>query len=215
MFRDRRDAAESLAKPLRPYRGRKDTVILAIPRGGVVIGAVLAHELELPLDVILTKKLPHPNDPEYAIGVVNLTREAIDYSVVEAEHIPWTYIERETSRIRKLLSERYRLYRGQSDPPHLKGKTVILVDDGIATGNTMSAAVILARHEAARRIVVAAPVASPRAAVALRALADEVVCLVEPLNFGSISEFYERFEQVEDDEATRLLRDGVPAGAGR
>jgi predicted phosphoribosyltransferase len=214
-FRDREDAARALVSPLAAYRGRKDVIILAIPRGGVVIGATLARTLELPLDVTLTKKLSHPENPEYAIGVVSLTRESIDYAAVARDHIASSYIERETGRIRKLLSERYRLYRGEADPPVLKGKTVILVDDGIATGQTMSAAVFIARREAARRIVVAVPIASQQAVEALRELADQVVCAASPRDFLAIGEFYERFDQVEDNEAVRLLRQSAPAEAIR
>ncbi len=215
IFRDRTHAAEALARPLAAYRRRKDAVILAIPRGGVVLGAVLARALELPLDVILTKKIGHPQSSEYAIGVVNLTSESIDEGVVERDGIPWSYVEGEVARIRALLRKRYRLYRGNAPAPSLTGKSAILVDDGIATGNTMAAAARLARQEGAKRVVVAVPVAPPQAVAALREAADEVVCLVQPDEFFGIGEFYDRFDQVEDEEAIRLLRESAGAGAPR
>jgi len=209
MFTDREDAGNRLAQELGKYRGAKNALILAIPRGGVAIGSALAKALDLPLDVILTKKIGHPADPEYAIGVVNLSSESIDEAAVKLHGVPRSYLDGEIRRIRRLLMERYRVYRGGGAPPSLRGKTVIIADDGIATGNTMMAAVRTARKEDAARIVVAAPVGSPAAARRLREMADEVVCLEEPDDFAAIGPCYERFDQVGDDEAIRLLRESA------
>lgn len=212
-FRDRRDAARALARLLAAYGDRKDVVLLAIPRGGVVIGAVLASELNLPLDVVLTKKIGHPLSAECAIGVVSLAGEMIDEEIVERDRISRDYVEKESVRIGKLLLKRYRAYRGGASPLPLRGKIVVIVDDGIATGHTMSAAVLWAQRESAKKVVAAAPVASSHAAAALRELADEVVCVVEEEDFSAIGQFYENFGQVEDAEAIRLLRDkgGYPS----
>lgn len=209
MFQDREDAARRLAGRLKGYAGRKDAVVAAIPRGGVVVGAVLAKALRLPLEVILTKKIGHPSQPEFAIGVVNLAHEVIDEDVVARERIPREYIRGEIARLRELLRRRYEEYRGGREPLTLKGRTVILVDDGVATGNTMAAAVRLARDEGAARVVVAVPVAPPDTLERLRALADEAVCLLAPESFMAIGQFYGDFEQVDDEEAMRLLRESA------
>lgn len=206
MFVDRRDAARQLAAELSSYAGRPEALVLAIPRGGIVIGAVLAEELGLPLDIILTKKIGHPMNLEYAIGVVNLGGEIIDEEVVAGDGISSAYIRDSVERIQEQLRKRYRFYRGERPEAELRDKTVILCDDGIATGNTMLAAVRLARRQHARRIVVAVPVGPSRSLEALGRLADDVVCLRRPDDFLAISQFYDRFDQVEDEEAVRLLR---------
>lgn len=205
MFADRRHAAQELAGKLARYKGRENAVILAIPRGGVVIGAVLARELGLPLDVILTKKIGHPSNPEYAIGVVNLGAELLDEEAVERYGISRFYIARQIEKIREQLRRRYRLYHGSRPETDLRGKTAIICDDGIATGSTMIAAIRLARREGAGRIVAAVPVGSPESVGALRGLADETVCVLEAEDFAAIGQFYEDFSQVEDAEAIRLL----------
>jgi len=214
MFDDRADAARALAAKLARYKGRPDAAVLAIPRGGVAIGAVLAEALGLPLDVVLTKKIGHPANPECAIGVVNLRGEIIDEDVVERDAIPRSYLADEIARIRTLLRFRRRLYRGGHPEIPLAGKTVLVCDDGIATGNTMLAAVRVARAEGAKRIVVAAPVGAVDAVAALREEADEVVCVLEPQDFMAIGQFYRDFRQIEDEEARRLL-DKSAAGAPR
>lgn len=205
MFLNREDAAKALLRRLKAYKGRKNAVIVAIPRGGVVIGAALAKALHLPLDIILTKKIGHPLMPEYAIGVVDLSSQAIDEAVVERDHIRPEYVQGEIERIRALLKKRYAAYRGSRAPVPLKAKTVILVDDGIATGNTMAAAIGLLRLEQAKKIIAAVPVAPADAVEKLGRLADEVVCVLVPERFFAIGQFYETFEQVDDDEALRLL----------
>lgn len=205
MFTDRRQAASVLARRLSAYKGRGDTVLLAIPRGGVVIGAVLAGELGLPLDVILTKKIGHPINQECAIGVVSLTGEIIDEEVVERDGIPRAYIDREVARLRALLRKRGTLYRGLRPELALRGKTAIICDDGIATGHTMTAAIRLARGEGAKTVVAAAPVGAADSVAALRTIADEAVCALEPADLFAIGQFYAEFDQVEDEEAIRLL----------
>ena len=215
MFHDRADAAKQLAEKLSDYKNDKDALIVAIPRGGVVIGAVLARELHLPLDVILTKKIGHPFQPEFAIGVVDLTHEVIDQAIIERENIRPEYIRGEIARIRELLRHRYETYRGSRAPVPLDGKTAILADDGIATGNTMIAAIRLARGERARKIVVAVPVAPGDTLDRLRRLADEVVCALEPEEFMAIGQFYDSFEQVGDEEAVHLLKETAYHGTPR
>lgn len=206
MFADRLEAGRALAEKLAGYKARRDAVILAVPRGGVVIGAALAERLALPLDVILTKKIGHPGNPEFAIGAVSLTGEAVDAALLEREGIPASYVESMVARIRESLWQRYRLYRGTSRPMSVAGKTVILADDGAATGRTLLAAIELLRRDGAERIVVAIPVGPPDAVEALRRAADETVCLEIPEDFMAIGEYYRDFSQVADQEALDLLR---------
>lgn len=198
-----------LARLLRAYEGRKDAVVLAIPRGGVAVGRALADELKLPLDVLFTKKIGHPLEPEFAVGVASLDGDWIDEDVVERDLIPRSYLKREAERLRGLLRERDKLYRGGRPPTALKGKAVVLVDDGAATGDTMSAAVRLAKARGAASVAVALPVAPPETARKLRGLADELYCILTPGDFFAIGQFYDDFAQLEDEEAIRLLR---PAG---
>lgn len=207
MFRDRLDAAGRLAAKLQRYRNLKDAVILAVPRGGLPIGGALARELGLKLDVILTKKIGHPANPEFAIGAVSLTDAAIDAALVERERIPPSFIASEIARIRENLRQRYRMYRGAARPLPVAGKTVILTDDGAATGRTLLAAIELLRSEGAGRIVAALPVAPPDTLKVLERSADEVVCLEAPGDFVAIGQFYEDFSQVADEEAVSILRD--------
>lgn len=215
MFHDRRDAAERLARELRGYRGRLGALILAIPRGGLPIGGLLSAELGLPLDVILTKKIGHPSNGEFAIGAVSLTSEMIDERLVSREGISARYIEEEVARVRDGLRARYRSYRGSDAPPPVAGKTVIVTDDGAATGRTMLVAIDLLRREGAARIVAALPVAPPDTVELLESRADEVVCLEVPSCFMAIGEFYEDFSQVADAEAVAILREaGRHVGAG-
>ncbi|MDE2489379.1 MAG: phosphoribosyltransferase [Elusimicrobia bacterium] len=206
LFRDRREAAELLADRLRRYAGRKDAVVLAVPRGGLPIGAVVARELGLPLDVILTKKIGHPENPEFAIGAVSLGAEDVDEQAVAREGVSRAWIAAETARLRAVLRERARFYRGAAPPVPLAGRTAIVVDDGIATGRTLRAALAPLRREGVRRVVVAAPVAPPDAVRRLAEEADEVVVLDQPEDFAAIGQFYEDFSQVSDAEAAALLR---------
>ncbi|HEX4048478.1 MAG TPA: phosphoribosyltransferase family protein, partial [Elusimicrobiota bacterium] len=136
MFTDRREAGLALARKLAPYEFRNDAVILAVPRGGLALGAVLAEELGLPLDIILTKKIGHPGNAEFAIGAVSLTGAAVDSALIERDGISSEYIGSMIERIREGLWQRYRLYRGTSRPLSVAGKTAILTDDGAATGRT-------------------------------------------------------------------------------
>lgn len=207
MFRDREEAAGKLAEALAAYKDRREALVLAVPRGGLVIGKVLAMELGLELDALLVKKLGHPRDPEYAVGAVGLTGAWIDEEAVARQGVPVEGLRRDAERVRAALRERYKLYRGGREPPALKDREVILVDDGAATGWTLLAAVDLARREDPRKVVVAVPVASSAALTRLRRRADEVVCLVASDDFNAIGQFYERFEQVSDEEAIALLRE--------
>ena len=214
-FIDRADAGGRLAAKLERYRDRENAVVLAIPRGGLVVGAVLARELALPLDVVLTKKIGHPDQPEFAIGVVDLESEVIDRGAVERDSVRPEYLRAEIERIRGLLRRRDAEYRAGRPPLEVAGKTVLLTDDGIATGNTVEAAIRLLRKRGAARIILAVPVAPIQAVARLSGLVDELVCVLAPDNFFAIGQFYDDFEQVRDEEAMALLRVEEPRPARR
>lgn len=213
MFHDRHDAAVRLARELRRFKGRSDALVLAVPRGGLPIGGVLASELGLPLDVILTKKIGHPHNPEFALGAVSLTGETYDEELARREGISPEWIAGEVRRVRADLRERYRMFHGAARPLPVAGKTVILTDDGAATGRTLIVAVDLLRREGAARVVVALPVAASDAVELLEQAADEVVCLEVPSSFMAIGEHYDDFSQVSDEEAVSLLARTGAAGA--
>lgn len=205
MFRDRLEAGERLAAALEGYRGRKDAVVLAVPRGGLPVGAVVAESLELPLDVMLTKKIGHPENPEVAVGAVALTGEVIgplahEYGVTES------YLREQIRRLRAELKRRHALYAAGAEPVPVAGKTVLLVDDGAATGMTLKVAAGALKNAGAARVVIAVPVAPPDALDVLRDRADEVVCLETPEDFRAVGQFYCDFSEVDDEQAAGLLR---------
>jgi predicted phosphoribosyltransferase len=207
LFSDRFAAAKELAKKLEKYKGGGNTVILAIPRGGVQTGYILAKELKLPLDIVLTKKIGYPGNSEYAIGAVSLKSYIVDKLMLKTGEISQEYIEKEVLRIRKLLKARYKKYLGEKNPCAVRGKTVVITDDGVATGRTIMAAIDLLREDEPEKIVVAVPVGPPDTINELKNKADEVICVLTPEIFYAIGQFYYDFTQVEDDEAIRLLEE--------
>jgi len=206
IFKDRLDAGEQLAKKLTKYKNNKDALILAIPRGGLQIGNVLAKKLNLKLDIILTKKIGYPGNPEYAIGAVSLSGQSVNQDLITSGKVSQEYIDSQIKEIRTVLKQRYEQYRGKTKPPSFKGKIVIITDDGIATGSTLLAAIELLKQEDVKKIVIAIPVGPPENVELLKKAADEVICLSTPLGFSALSQFYENFTQVEDEEAIALLK---------
>lgn len=204
MFENRTDAATQLADKLLSLKS-EELVVLAIPRGGLPIGSVLAKTLGAPLDVVLTKKLGHPYQKEYAIGAVSLDGLILS----DAIGIPKEYIEEETARIREVLKQRHRQYYKNRFPENLRDKTIIVVDDGVATGNTLLVTIGLVKKQEPKKIIVAIPVAPPSAIKLLESTPDidEVVCLQVPHNFHAVGQFYEEFRQVSDQEAIRILEE--------
>ncbi|MBD0850177.1 phosphoribosyltransferase [Maribacter arenosus] len=204
MFENRTDAATQLADKLSSIKS-EELVVLAIPRGGLPIGSVLAKTLGAPLDVVLTKKLGHPYQKEYAIGAVSLDGLILS----DAIGIPKEYIEEETARIREVLKQRHRQYYKNRSPENLRDKTIIVVDDGVATGNTLLVTIGLVKKQEPKKIIVAIPVAPPSAIKLLESTPniDEVVCLQVPHNFHAVGQFYEEFRQVSDQEAIRILEE--------
>jgi predicted phosphoribosyltransferase len=200
MYFDRIEAGIILAKELDRYKDVPG-VVLAVPRGGVPIAYIVAKELNMPIDLLLTKKIGHPTNSEYAIGAVSLT----DRYIVPHENIPDEYIETETENIRKRLQQLYKKFMGNQEPEPITGKTVIIIDDGIATGNTLMSTIGMIKKNHPSRIVVAVPVASTMALEKISAVVDEVVCPLVPPYFYGVGGFYENFEQVSDEEVMDYL----------
>ncbi|HEY4487756.1 MAG TPA: phosphoribosyltransferase family protein [Candidatus Paceibacterota bacterium] len=207
MFRDRKEAGKKLAQALGSYRGT-DAVILALPRGGVVLGHEVANALSLPLDIIAVRKIGHPFSPEYALGAVDETGATI-LSESEAKVVDQSWLKEETTRQREEAVRRSAVYRAGRIPTTIVGKTAIIVDDGIATGLTMQLAVRSAKLQNAAKIVVAVPVAPPESSQLLKDEgADDTVVLESPERFaGAVGAHYAVFDQVEDDEIIQLLGD--------
>lgn len=203
MFKDRKEAAYLLAEKLKRFKNL-DGVVLAVPRGGVPIGKIVAEKLDLPLETILSKKIGHPFQKEYAIGAVSLETRVLNDDI----DVPEKYIEDETKKIRHLLRERFKKYYQNRTPVSLVDKIVIIVDDGIATGYTIETTVDLVRQHHPSRVVVAVPVASPRAIQKMEESdsVDEVICLATPEGFYAVGQYYESFPQVTDEEVIELMK---------
>jgi putative phosphoribosyl transferase len=205
-FRNRAQAGKLLAKALGAWAHRGDAVVLALPRGGVPVAFAVAMTLELALDVLLVRKLGLPHQPEYAIGAIGSGGvRVLQPGVPGLMGVTQEEVDAIAARELREIERRTRLYRGGRALPELAGRTVLVIDDGIATGSTMLAAVQLARGLDARRVVAAAPVAPPETLAALEAAADEVVCLAAPPNFRAVSQWYETFDQTSDEEVQDLL----------
>lgn len=205
-FRDRADAARQLAG-LFGGRALHDPLVLAIPRGGVVTGAVLAREIGAELDVVLSRKLRAPYQPEYAVGAIAEDgRVTLNPDAWQAAGMSDEYLESEKRHQLAEIARRTKLVRGVRPAAAVAGRSVIVTDDGIATGSTMIAALQAVRARGPYELIAAAPVGSPDRVAEVRRWCDEVVCLLTPATFWAIGEFYDRFDQVEDDEVVRLLR---------
>ena len=208
IFRDRKDAGVRLAQVLREFKG-KDVIILAIPRGGVPVAKEIADFLGCEMDVIITRKVGAPNNPEFAIGSVTQDGELLtDLRFATSYGVGESYILEESKRQAKIVKERLRKFRGDKPYPYLQNRIVVIVDDGIATGYTIRAAVQSVKTKGPSKIVLAVPVAPRDAIEELRSEVDQVVCLSTPEIFYAIGEFYENFEQVEDEEVVKMLKQG-------
>lgn len=210
MFRDRFDAGETLAERLREFAARPDVIVLALPRGGVPVGYVVARELGVPLDVFVVRKLGTPDQPELAMGAIASGGvRVLNRDVVEALGIPDWAIEQVAEQEQAELERRERQYRGERPPLDGRGQTVILVDDGLATGSSMRAAAAALRKAGAARIVVAVPVASRATCDQLREEGNEVICATTPEPFFAVGQWYKDFSQTTDEEVRELLERSV------
>jgi predicted phosphoribosyltransferase len=206
MYRNREDAAYQLADALKA-RPLRDPLVLAIPRSGVVLGAVLAKELGAELDVVLSRKLRAPGQPEYAVGAISedgavyLNPDTEDYLAAHED-----YLGEERRHQLAEIANRRRRYRGTRPKADVAGRSVIVVDDGIATGSTLIAALQVIRAQEPYEVIVAVPVGASERLDQVRAWCDEMVCLLTPKNFWAIGQFYEDFSPVDDEQVVGMLR---------
>jgi predicted phosphoribosyltransferase len=206
LFQDRTEAGKVLAAQLQHYAQRPDVIVLALPRGGVPIAYEISRALGLPMDLFLVRKLGVPEHEELAMGAIASGGvRVINDEVVDTLHIPESTIDRAAAIEQHELERRERDYRGDAPSPNVAGKTVILVDDGLATGSTMRAAAEALRQMHPARIVVAVPTASPDTCDAFRQIVDEVICAITPQPFHAVGIWYEHFPQLTDDEVRELL----------
>ncbi len=205
-YRDRTHGGRELASKLLEYAGRPDVIVLALPRGGVPVAFEVAKVLRAPLDVFVVRKLGVPGHEEYALGAIATGGvRVVDERVVRATGVTREQLEAVTAAEQRELERRERQYRGDRLPPNVAGRTAILVDDGLATGSTMRAAVEALRQEGAARVVVAVPIAPPETCDAFRDIADDIVCARTPEPFYAVGLWYEDFSQTSDEEVRELL----------
>lgn len=205
-FRDRRDAGRHLAGDLSAYANRPDVRVLGLPRGGVPVAYEVAQTLDAPLDVFVVRKLGVPGHEEYAMGAIASGGAVLlNEQVVHSLGVSQAQVQRVLETENRELARREERYRGNRPAPQLAGNTVILVDDGLATGSTMMVAVAALRAERPARIVVAVPVGSPDSCAAMRAVADEVICSMTPEPFQAVGLWYDDFSQTSDEEVHELL----------
>jgi len=215
-FANRRQAGRDLARQLGGYADREDVIVLGLPRGGVPVAAEVAYALRAPLDVLVVRKLGVPGHEELAMGAVaSGGARVLNASIVHDLGVSGDAVERIEREERAELARRERLFRGDRPTPELRGKIVVLVDDGIATGATMRSAVAALGNGPAARVVVATPVAAPEAVEVLRREADEVVCLGTPHDFVAVGRWYRDFPQTSDAEVRELLAEAGRAQAER
>ena len=206
MFRDRREAGRRLAEKLAPY-GAERPIVLGLPRGGMIVAAEIASALRAELDVLLVRKVGMPGAEEFAIGAVAPDMLLLDQPLVARLGIPRARLAELVGRERIELARRDRLYRGGRAQPDVTGRTVIVADDGLATGATARAAIESLRRRGPARIVFAAPVCSPEGATTLAEVADEVVCLARPVEFRAVGLWYTDFTPTTDAEVIACLHD--------
>ena len=211
IFEDRTDAGRVLAASLGEYSGRADVLVLALPRGGVPVGYEVARELAVPLDVFVVRKLGVPGQEELAMGAIASGGvRVLNREVVDALAIPTATIDAIARREQIEVTRRETQYRGSRPPVNVRGKIVILVDDGLATGSTMRAAGEALRRMEPAKIVIAVPVAAAATCNSLRGVADEVICTQKPEPFFAVGQWYQNFEQITDGEVRHWLEQSAP-----
>lgn len=205
MFRDRSEAGRMLGNALTSFRGT-GALVLAIPGGGVPVGREVAVALDAELDIVVTRKIGAPGDPEFAIGSVTQDGETIaDISLLDELNVSQGFLEEEAAREFEAVKRSLSRYRGDRPYPELRGRDVIIVDDGIATGSTMRAAITTVKRKGARSIVVAVPVGPQETIARLSRTADRVVCLMTPVNFFAVGDYYSSFEHVGGETVRSIL----------
>ncbi|MBU3957332.1 phosphoribosyltransferase [Patescibacteria group bacterium] len=206
VFKNREEAGKKLSVKLRGFQKKKNLIVLAIPRGGLVVGKQLAQALNCPLDIIVTKKIGAPGNPELAIGAVGAMGEPVlNEELAARAGADGNYLQKEIANRQAEVERRIKEYRGDKLPLNLKDKTVIITDDGVATGATMEAAVEVVRQQEPKKIIVAIPVIARDSLKKLEEKADEVIYLDAPIMFFAVGQFYREFGQVSDEEVKEIL----------
>ena len=206
IFKDRVDAGQKLAEKLQEFKNQKNVIILALPRGGAVNAFQIAKELNLPLDLVVPRKIGAPFNEEYAIGAITETGEGIfDQQAIKSLNVEQSYLDKKVEEEKKEAQRRLKTYRQDRPPLNLENKTVIIVDDGIATGLTLRAAIKSVKEKKAKKVIVAVPVSARDSLKIIEKEADQVICLDAPLFFGAVGAFYEDFGQTEDAEVIELM----------
>lgn len=206
MFKDRTDAGQRLAKALSKYKNQKDAIVIGLPRGGVTVAYEIARDLHLPLDIIAVAKLGAPHNPELAIGAIAADEVLLDQDMIDSLGVSEKYLQEEIAKKKKEVERRLLAFRGKKPDLSFTGKIVILVDDGMATGSTMEAAQHAISKKNPKKIIIAVPVAPPETLKKFSGKVDEIVCLLSPDDMMAVGQFYGSFEQVEDQEVIRLLK---------
>ena len=207
IFQDRPEAGRILSRQLEQYKNRPDALVLALPRGGVPVAYEVARALNAPIDIFLVRTLGVPGHEELAMGAIASGGiRILNEDLTRQINIPERIIDAVTAREQQELERRERLYRGERLPPNIRSKTVIVVDDGLATGSTMKAALAALRQQRAAKLIVAVPTAPPETCESLRAYADEVICAVTPDPFLAVGAWYRGFDQTTDDEVRDLIK---------
>jgi predicted phosphoribosyltransferase len=203
MFTDRKEAGILLAKELVVYKNDKNALVLAIPRGGIIPANEISKTLNLPLEIVLVKKIGAPGNKEFAIGAVSLE----DYILTSKLYTDKQYLESEIQRLRKIIREQLTYFLGNREPIELEGKKVIIVDDGVATGTTLELVIAIVKRKKADQIIVAVPIAAADALARIKHKVTKVICLETPYYFQSVGQHYSTFEQVEDETVKVILKE--------
>lgn len=206
IFQDRQAAGTQLAEKLIKYQKKEDVIVVGLARGGVIVAAAVAKRLHLPLDILIIRKVGAPDNEELALGAIAEEGEGIfNHHLITLLGVSKEYLKKEVAKQKEVIQERKRLYLKGKKPPNFSGKTIILVDDGIATGASMKVAIQSAKSKKAAKIVVAVPVAATDSLSEIATEVDEVVCLSTPPFFQGVGAFYNHFEQTTDEEIVSLL----------
>jgi len=207
IFKDRTDAGQKLAEKLEDYKGKKNVLILALPRGGVVVAYEIAKKLNLPLDLVVPRKIGAPGNEEYAIGAITETGEGIfDDAAINMLRVPKEYLDKKIAEEKKEARRRLKEYRKGRAPLKLKNKIIIIIDDGLATGLTMRAAIKSVKKQRVKQIIVAIPVTAKDSLKVIQEEADKVIYLDAPSYFGAVGAFYENFDQTTDQEVIEIMK---------
>jgi putative phosphoribosyl transferase len=205
IYKDRKEAGERLASLLLPYKKKKETLVLGLPRGGVVVAAQVAVLLQLPLEIILPRKLGAPFNPELAIGAIAGDELLLHEDRIRELGISKSYLQKEILKQKEEAKRRGNLFRGGKKEREFKNKTLLLIDDGIATGATLEASILFLKKQKVKKIVVAVPVAPLESFLRIQKMVDEMICPIVAKSFSGVSEFYETFDQTQDEEVIQIL----------